>query len=76
MYITQRVTFKNSIVDNHLRKYPTPVNISYFWGFGFLAGMCLSIQIITGLFLAMHYCADTNLAFISVEHIMRDVNYG
>lgn len=65
-----------SIINDHLVDYPTPININYFWGFGSLAGFCLVIQIITGLCLSMHYSPDTTLAFISVEHIMRDVNYG
>jgi quinol-cytochrome oxidoreductase complex cytochrome b subunit len=57
-------------------KHPTPKNLNYFWNFGSLAGLCLVIQILTGLFLAMHYTAHVNMAFNSVEHIMRDVNYG
>nr|QJQ13888.1 cytochrome b [Heteromys desmarestianus] len=55
---------------------PTPMNISGWWNFGSLIGMCLIIQIATGLFLAMHYTADTLTAFSSVAHICRDVNYG
>nr|YP_009034312.1 cytochrome b [Porites panamensis]AHZ88998.1 cytochrome b [Porites panamensis]AMZ79689.1 cytochrome b [Porites panamensis]AMZ79715.1 cytochrome b [Porites sverdrupi] len=54
----------------------TPSNISYMWNFGSLLGLCLGLQIITGCFLSMHYCADVGLAFASVGHIMRDVNYG
>jgi quinol-cytochrome oxidoreductase complex cytochrome b subunit len=65
-----------SIFNNHLIDYPTPINISYWWGFGFLSGMFLSVQLVTGIFLAMHYAPNINLAFLSVEHIMRDVNYG
>nr|YP_010199692.1 apocytochrome b [Gracilaria domingensis]UAD89600.1 apocytochrome b [Gracilaria domingensis] len=65
-----------SIVNNHLIDYPTPINIHYAWNFGFLASICLIIQIITGIFLAMHYTPHVELAFASVEHIMRDVNYG
>lgn len=65
-----------SLVNNHLIDYPTPINIHYAWNFGFLASMCLVIQIITGIFLAMHYTPHIDLAFNSVEHIMRDVNYG
>ena len=65
-----------SVLKNHLVNYPTPSNISYFWGFGSLAGVCLGIQLITGIFLAMHYTAHADLAFNSVEHIMRDVNNG
>lgn len=57
-------------------RHPTPRNLNYFWNFGSLAGLCLVIQILTGLFLAMHYTANVNMAFDSVEHIMRDVNYG
>lgn len=65
-----------SVVNQHLIEYPTPSNLNYFWGLGSLAGICLIIQIATGVFLAMHYCPDVNLAFSSVEHIMRDVSGG
>jgi ubiquinol-cytochrome c reductase cytochrome b subunit len=64
------------LVNDHLIDYPTPSNISLFWNYGFLAGMCLGIQIITGILLAMHYTPHGDLAFLSVEHIMRDVNGG
>nr|ALO77340.1 cytochrome b [Chirotenon longimanus] len=64
------------IVNNSLIDLPTPSNISYFWNFGSLLGLCLSIQIITGIFLAMHYCPNITLAFESVAHICRNVNYG
>ncbi len=57
-------------------KHPTPKNLNYWWNFGSLAGLCLVVQILTGLFLAMHYTAHVDMAFDSVEHIMRDVNYG
>nr|UPY84797.1 apocytochrome b [Emiliania huxleyi]UPY85189.1 apocytochrome b [Gephyrocapsa muellerae]UPY84817.1 apocytochrome b [Emiliania huxleyi]UPY84837.1 apocytochrome b [Emiliania huxleyi]UPY84900.1 apocytochrome b [Emiliania huxleyi] len=70
---------KNSIVqliNAHLIDYPTPSNISYWWNFGFLAGMCLGIQIVTGIALAMHYTPHVDLAFLSLENIMRDVNGG
>jgi quinol-cytochrome oxidoreductase complex cytochrome b subunit len=56
--------------------YPAPSNITYAWNFGILAGVCLVIQIVTGIALAMHYAPNVSLAFLSVEHIMRDVNYG
>nr|ADB43167.1 cytochrome b [Calanus sinicus] len=59
-----------------LYELPTPTNISAMWNFGSLLGLCLIIQILTGLFLAMHYCGDVSLAFYSVNHISRDVNYG
>ena len=64
------------VVNNHLVDYPTPLNLSYVWGFGSLAGLCLVIQLVTGIFLGMHYCGNVELAFSSVEHIMRDVNNG
>nr|YP_009573032.1 cytochrome b [Podagricomela nigricollis]QBF44009.1 cytochrome b [Podagricomela nigricollis] len=64
------------IINNSLINYPTPSNISTMWNFGVLLGICLTIQILTGLFLAMHYCPNIELAFNSVAHICRDVNYG
>nr|YP_010034185.1 cytochrome b [Paramesotriton aurantius]QOW83724.1 cytochrome b [Paramesotriton aurantius]WAK99351.1 cytochrome b [Paramesotriton aurantius] len=64
------------IINNSFIDLPTPSNISYWWNFGSLLGICLITQIITGLFLAMHYTADTQSAFSSVAHICRDVNHG
>nr|YP_009093729.1 cytochrome b [Squatina formosa]AIS38189.1 cytochrome b [Squatina formosa] len=64
------------IINHTLIDLPTPSNISIWWNFGSLLGLCLIIQILTGLFLAMHYTADISLAFSSVIHICRDVNYG
>nr|WKU83771.1 cytochrome b [Argyra sp.] len=64
------------IANNALVDLPAPSNISAWWNFGSLLGLCLIIQILTGLFLAMHYTADISLAFDSVTHICRDVNYG
>nr|YP_009002145.1 cytochrome b [Rhincodon typus]AGK29783.1 cytochrome b [Rhincodon typus]AHA82118.1 cytochrome b [Rhincodon typus]AVI15584.1 cytochrome b [Rhincodon typus]WNH19708.1 cytochrome b [Rhincodon typus]CAK22392.1 cytochrome b [Rhincodon typus] len=64
------------IVNHTLIDLPTPSNISAWWNFGSLLGLCLIIQILTGLFLAMHYTADISMAFSSVIHICRDVNYG
>jgi len=65
-----------AVVNNHLIDYPTPINLNYFYGFGSLAGIMLVVQILTGIFLAMHYTPHIDLAFNSVEHIMRDVNNG
>jgi len=65
-----------SFANNHIVDYPTPSNLTYFWSFGSLAGICLVIQIITGIFLAMHYTPHVDFAFASVEHIMRDVPNG
>nr|UKU07875.1 cytochrome b [Gaetice depressus] len=64
------------IVNGALVDMPLPSNISTFWNFGSLLGLCLIVQIATGLFLAMHYSAHVDLAFSSVAHICRDVNYG
>nr|YP_009685919.1 cytochrome b [Epiplatys grahami]QDW10683.1 cytochrome b [Epiplatys grahami] len=64
------------IANNALVDLPTPVNISAWWNFGSLLGLCLMAQILTGLFLAMHYTSDISTAFSSVAHICRDVNYG
>nr|QHB77772.1 cytochrome b [Hylomyscus walterverheyeni] len=64
------------IINHSFIDLPAPSNISSWWNFGSLLGVCLMIQIITGLFLAMHYTSDTMTAFSSVTHICRDVNYG
>jgi ubiquinol-cytochrome c reductase cytochrome b subunit len=65
-----------STVNEHLVDYPSPSNLNYYWGYGSLAGLCLMVQIATGIFLAMHYTPHVDLAFLSVEHIMRDVEGG
>nr|QRW36343.1 cytochrome b [Hydroporus kasyi] len=64
------------IMNSALIDLPSPSNISLWWNFGSLLGLCLIIQILTGIFLAMHYTANIDLAFYSVNHICRDVNYG
>nr|YP_003204875.1 cytochrome b [Rhopaea magnicornis]ACO92575.1 cytochrome b [Rhopaea magnicornis] len=64
------------IINNALIDLPSPSNISTWWNFGSLLGLCLVIQLITGIFLAMHFTASIDLAFNSVIHICRDVNYG
>nr|QNH73706.1 cytochrome b [Arachnothera longirostra] len=64
------------VINDALIDLPTPSNISIWWNFGSLLGICLVTQIITGLLLAMHYTADTNLAFSSVSHICRNVQFG
>nr|WJJ70026.1 cytochrome b [Physonectae sp.] len=74
-----RIRKENSIfspINSALVDLPTPVSLSYLWNFGSLLGLCLIIQILTGIFLAMHYCADFSIAFSSITHITRDVNYG
>ena len=64
------------LVNSYLIDSPQPANLSYLWNFGSLLGLCLVIQISTGVFLAMHYTPHVDFAFNSVEHIMRDVNAG
>nr|YP_009925539.1 cytochrome b [Paratectonatica tigrina]QNH82261.1 cytochrome b [Paratectonatica tigrina] len=64
------------MMNNLLIDLPAPLNLSVWWNFGSLLGLCLVIQILTGLFLAMHYTAHVDLAFSSVMHITRDVSYG
>jgi len=74
-----RALLNNSLVSgvyNSFVIYPTPSNLSYMWNFGIYSLVCLVTQILTGIFLAMHYTPEISLAFYSVEHIMRDVNYG
>lgn len=65
-----------SMVNSYVVEAPTPSNLSYFWNFGSLLAICLVIQIVTGVTLAMHYTPSVYEAFNSVEHIMRDVNNG
>nr|YP_009129952.1 apocytochrome b [Ganoderma meredithae]AJT57347.1 apocytochrome b [Ganoderma meredithae] len=64
------------LVNSYLVDSPEPANISYLWNLGSLLGLCLVLQILTGIFLAMHYQPHVDFAFNSVEHIMRDVNNG
>ena len=79
-FVTKTLRWNNnyvlSFVDNHIIHYPSPINLTYAWSFGSSAGICLVIQILSGVFLAMHYTPHIDLAFSSVEHIMRDVNNG
>jgi ubiquinol-cytochrome c reductase cytochrome b subunit len=64
------------LLNSYLVDSPQPSNISYLWNFGSLLAVCLILQILTGVFLAMHYTPNVDMAFLSVEHIMRDVNSG
>ena len=65
-----------ALVDSHIIHYPTPLCLTYAWSFGSLAGISLVIQMISGIFLSMHYTPHIDLAFSSIEYIMRDVNNG
>nr|YP_009944790.1 cytochrome b [Pomatostomus ruficeps]QOD96431.1 cytochrome b [Pomatostomus ruficeps] len=64
------------VINDSLIDLPTPSNISTWWNFGSLLGICLIVQIVTGLLLAAHYTADTSLAFASVTHMCRNVQFG
>ena len=75
MRILKKDTFL-SIFNASLVDYPTPVNISYFWNYGVLSAFFLALQIITGVFLAMHYVPSVDQAFISVEQLVRNVEFG
>ena len=74
-WLEKRLPIGGLIYDSFIA-YPTPRNLNYWWAFGGILSMMLGIQIITGIILAMHYTPQTDLAFNSVESIMRDVNYG
>src|SRR6266436_1185071 len=65
-----------TFLHHELHEYPTPRNLNYLWNFGSLAGIVLVIMMATGIVLAMHYVPTFGGAFNSVEHIMRNVNYG
>nr|UGS79846.1 cytochrome b [Parantica sita]USN94470.1 cytochrome b [Parantica sita] len=73
---TRKINLLYKIIYNSLINLPTPSNISSMWNFGSLLGMCLGIQIITGLFLTMYYTANIDMAFNSINYICRNVNYG
>ena len=64
------------LVHDSFVDYPTPKNLNYWWTFGGILSLCLGVQILTGIILAMHYTPNSDLAFSSVQSIMRDVNYG
>ena len=74
-WIDYRLPFV-AFIEHELYEYPTPRNLNYWWNFGSLAGIVLVIMMVTGIVLAMHYTPHADLAFDSIERIMRDVNYG
>ncbi|HEY0627593.1 MAG TPA: cytochrome b/b6 [Allosphingosinicella sp.] len=75
-WIDERLPLPRLVYNSVGGGYPVPRNLNYFWNFGVLAGIALGIQIITGIILAMHYAPAGDIAFNSVEHIMRNVNQG
>nr|QFK69124.1 cytochrome b [Phymatostetha sp. D9] len=76
MFKPNRKSMLLKILNSTLIDLPTPINLSSWWNLGSILGMCLSIQLITGIFLAMHYSPNIELAFNSINHITRDVNNG
>nr|ATD53048.1 cytochrome b [Aphrophora sp. EMHAU-2015-Zz062722] len=76
MFMPNRKKKLLNIINSSIIDLPTPINISSLWNFGSLLGMCLILQLVTGLFLSMHYATNIELAFNSISHICRDVNYG
>jgi quinol-cytochrome oxidoreductase complex cytochrome b subunit len=74
-WIDYRLPFVQ-FLNHELNEYPTPRNLSYWWNFGSLAGIMLVVMIVSGVILATQYTPSADLAFDSVERIMRDVNYG
>jgi ubiquinol-cytochrome c reductase cytochrome b subunit len=75
-YMDERLPLPRLVYNSVGKGYAVPRNLNYMWNFGFMSGLALMIQIITGIVLAMHYAANADIAFASVEHIMRDVNSG
>ena len=75
-YLDEKLPLPRLVYNAIGAGYPVPRNLNYLWNFGVLAGFCLVLQIVTGIILAMHYAANAGVAFSSVEHIMRDVNWG
>jgi quinol-cytochrome oxidoreductase complex cytochrome b subunit len=74
-WLDQRLPVGRLVWDSFV-DYPTPRNLNYWWTFGGILSLCLGVQIVSGIVLAMHYTPSASGAFASVEHIMRDVNYG
>ncbi len=75
-YLDEKLPLPRLVYNAIGAGYPVPRNLNYFWNFGVLAGFCLVLQLVTGIILAMHYAPNAGVAFNSVEHIMRDVNWG
>eukprot|EP00415_Alexandrium_ostenfeldii_P001773 UN1773 len=64
------------LMKSHLQSYPCPLQINFFWNLGFLLGIAIILQIITGIFLALHYTSDLNSAYFSLFFLIREVYYG
>jgi ubiquinol-cytochrome c reductase cytochrome b subunit len=75
-YILNRTSSVIQTISNHVLSYPTPINFTYAYSFGSLVGLFFAIQLLTGIFLAMHYTCGIENAFSSVVYIMTDVKYG
>merc|ERR1712039_26245 len=64
------------LVKSHIKSYPCPLQINYFWNLGFLLGIAILLQIITGIFIALHYTSDLNSAYYQIFFLIREVYYG
>merc|ERR1712242_41364 len=64
------------IMKSHLQSYPCPLQINFFWNLGFLLGVAIMLQIVTGIFLALHYTSDLNSAYYQIFFLIREVYYG
>ncbi len=74
MFISRQLL--KGFVENHLGSYPTPLNLTYWWSFGALSGLFLGIQVVSGVLLAMYYVPQVDLAYNSVDYLVREVNWG
>ena len=70
------ITYYILLIKSHLQSYPCPLNINYFWNQGFLLGITIILQILTGILLGLHYTSEINSAYYSVIHIIREIYYG
>jgi len=64
------------LMKSHLQSYPCPLQINFFWNLGFLLGVAIMLQIVTGIFLALHYTSDLNSAYYQIFFLIREVYYG
>merc|ERR1712187_969647 len=69
-------SYYSLLIKSHLQSYPCPLQINFFWNFGFLLGVAIILQIITGIFLALHYSSDLNSAYFSLFFLIREVFIG
>ena len=69
-------SYYSLLIKSHLQSYPCPLQINFFWNFGFLLGITIILQIITGILLSLHYTSDINSAYFSIFFIIREIFFG